>query len=343
MSPSPHPPWRRIVRWLSVAATATAVGVLGFKLRGMLGEALWTLGQMSWLASLALPIFCLWTMAASAGWKVLATEAKLDRVPSLARLCLIRVEAQAVNLLLPLAGIGGEALRAAVLGRQTGQPAASTAAVASDVITEIFACFVFAVLGILLGWRSIPLGLTSKIALVAIPCLVAVALYLLPSYLPRLGRSDSPRRLGRWMASISDAMPSGGTSRWWRSAAWHVVEKLLIAAETWVYARALGFPVSIPGAVFATAMMTLASSLMFFIPAQVGAADSGIALGLQWLGASWSVGFAVAFARRLRQLLVAAIGLSLIGLGIAWRRVAQRPAPEPSPLGTNITVPGMEH
>lgn len=334
--------WRRMARWLSLALAATTLGVLVFKMRGMLGEAVWTLGRMSWLAVLALPIFWLWTMAASAGWRVLATEAKLDPVPSLVRLCLIRVQAQAVNLLLPLAGVGGEALRAAVLGRQTGQPTASAASVASDVITEIFACFVFAILGILLGWRSIPLGLASKVALLAIPCFIALALYLLPKYLPRIGHAHSRRRLVRWMASVSHAMPSVGTSGWWRSAAWHLVEKLLIAAETWAYAQALGFPVSIPGAVFATAMMTLASSLMFFIPAQVGAADSGVALGLQWLGASWSVGFAVAFARRLRQLLVGAIGLSLIGLSVGWQQVARRPAREPFPLDTKLTLPGME-
>jgi hypothetical protein len=343
MSAMNHPSWRQVARWLSVVVAATALAALGFKMRGMLGEAVCTLGRMSWLAILALPIFWLWTMAASAGWKVLATEAKLDRIPSLVRLCVIRVEAQAVNLLLPLAGVGGEALRAALLGRQTGQAEASTASVASDVITEIFACFVFAILGILLGWKSIPLGLTSKIALTAIPCLVALALYVLPNYLPRLGRSDSHRRLVRWMASVSRAMPSGGTAGWWRSAAWHVGEKLLIAGETWIYAHALGFPVSIPGAVFATAMMTLASSLMFFIPAQVGAADSGVALGLQWLGASWSVGFAVAFARRLRQLLVAAVGLSLIGLGVAKQRITCRSASETSLVGTSVTVPGMEH
>lgn len=333
--------WRRMARWLSLAAAATTLGVLGFRMRGMLGEAVGTLGRMSWLAVLALPIFWLWTMAASAGWKVLATEAKLDRVPSLVRLCFIRVQAQAVNLLLPLAGVGGEALRAVALGRQTGQPTASAASVASDVLTEIFACFVFAILGIVLGWRSIPLGLASRVALVTIPCFVALALYLLPKHLPRLGYSHSRRRLLRWLASVSHAMPSGATSGWWRSAAWHVVEKLLIAAETWVYAQALGFPVSIPGAVFATAMMTLASSLMFFIPAQVGAADSGVALGLQWLGASWSLGFAVAFARRLRQLLVAAIGLSLMGLCVGWQRIAQPPR-EPLPVDTNLTLPGME-
>lgn len=318
-----HADWRRAARWLLLAATAGGVLLLGCKARGLLATAVATLGQISWLAVLALPVFALWTVAAAQGWRVLMVDAGVSRIPSLARLCLIRVEAQAVNLVLPLAGVGGEALRAAVLGRQTRQGTASTASVASDVVTEVFACFVFASFGVIAGWHAIPLAFGWRVVLLALPAAGAVALYALPPLLARLGCRVGSGRVARWLASVCTSMASTRTVGWWRSAAWHIVEKTLIAGETWIYAHAMGFPLSIHGALLATAMMTLASSAMFFIPGQVGAADGGVALGLQWLGAGWSVGFAVALARRVRQLLVTAVGLSIIGGSLVWRRAVR--------------------
>jgi hypothetical protein len=307
-----------------------------------LATAVAALGQMSWLAALALPLFALWTVAASQGWRALMVDAGVTRLPSLARLCLIRVEAQAVNLVLPLAGVGGEALRAAVLGRQTRQGTASTASVASDVVAEVFACFVFATLGVIAGWHAIPLAIGWRVALLALPAAGAVALYALPPVLARLGCRAGSGHVARWLASVCTSMASTRGVGWWRSAAWHIVEKFLIAGETWIYARAMGFPLSVSGALLATAMMTLASSAMFFIPAQVGAADSGVALGLQWLGAGWSVGFAVALARRVRQLLVTGVGLSLIGLSLVWQSAARGELRPSTGAAVNRVAPTQE-
>jgi hypothetical protein len=310
----------RVLRWSILAVTAAALLFLGLKTRTMLVAAVLTLAQVSWFAVLALPIFCLWTLAASAGWRALIADSGVHDVPSLARLWLIRLEAQAVNLVLPLAGVGGEALRAAVLGRHTQQGSASTASVASDITTEILACFVFVILGICLGWRAIPLTTGLRVVLVTVSAIIVAALCWLPSHLARVGRRLGDGRAVTWLRSVCQSMDGRRTSGWWRSVGWHIVEKVLIAGETWIYAHSLGLPLSVPGALFATAMMSMLSCLLFFIPAQVGAADGGIVLGLQWLGAPWSVGLAVACLRRLRQLLVAFVGLLLLGLTILWRR-----------------------
>jgi uncharacterized membrane protein YbhN (UPF0104 family) len=54
----------------------------------------------------------------------------------------------------------------------------------------------------------------------------------------------------------------------------------------------------------------------FFIPGQVGAAEGVYALVFKAIGLSASAGFALALARRLRNLLFAGIGLALTPL---WR------------------------
>lgn len=316
--------WRTIARWGFLASTAVGVVLLGWKAKRLLMSAGLTLTTMSGLAVLALPAFCLWTLAAAAAWRLLIVDAKVRRVPSLGRLWLLRVEAQAVNLVLPLAGLGGEALRATALGRWSRESTTSVASVASDVMAEIVACFAFVLVGTLLGWHAIRCSDGLRWASVLLSVAIVLILSFLSAYAARLGALLGHGRVARWLEAMFADFRSSQTLAWWRCVVWHVVERMLIAAETFIYARALGFHLSLLGAVVATAAMTLLGSLLFFIPAQVGAADGGLALGLAWLGASWSTGFAVAFARRLRQLVVGLLGLSLLAVTLLWQRRASR-------------------
>ena len=76
--------------------------------------------------------------------------------------------------------------------------------------------------------------------------------------------------------------------------------------------------------IVATAAMTVVGALGFFLPAQIGAADGGIALALQWFGVPWQIGIAVAFARRLRQILVAATSSAVFAAVVLRQRSLNR-------------------
>jgi hypothetical protein len=327
--------WRRLGHWLTLAITVLALLFFGLKAKSMWISAGETLAKISWLSLIALPLFCLWTLAASLAWRALIADAGVRRIPSVARLWLIRVQAQAVNLVLPLAGLGGEALRATVLGYRTRQGTASVASVASDVLAEIIACFVATTGGALVGWNSVPGGPGVHVAFALGPVAAVLGLYFVPPHLVRMGKRVGSGRIMRRLRSVCTDMDKSRGSGWWSALSWHLVERLLITAETWIYAHALGFRLSIVGAFVATAMMTLLGALMFFLPAQVGAADGGLALGLQWLGAPWSMGFAVAFARRIRQVLVALIGLGLLAATGLWQRKVDRQKGHSVPADTN--------
>jgi hypothetical protein len=331
----------KVVRFLFLMLTVAALVIIGVKAHDMLRAAARTLGEISWLAVLALPVFCLWTLAAAEAWRRLMASSGVAAIPSLARLWLVRLEAQAVNLVVPLAGLGGEALRAAVLHRQTKQPVESAVSVASDIGSEIAACFAFVVVSASLGWRSIPFGTPARVGLVLSSAAIVVCVRVLPPWLARISGRWSGKTLSRFRA-LCAAIARTPRAAWWSSLAWHMVERALIAAETWLYARSLGFHLSIVGAAVATAVMTLLSSLLFFVPAQVGAADGGIAIGLGWLGAPWSIGLAVAFARRLRQVLVAIVGLCLLaGTLVLVRKTVRQGAPGMHPVA-EAEVPKLE-
>jgi hypothetical protein len=297
------PAWRK---W-AVAATLIALLVLGFAARRALLEATVRLSGIAAWALTALPLFILWTLASALGWRAVISDSGGPR-PSLLRLFVIRVQAQSVNLVLPALGLGGDVLRASVLAHANRRASESTASVVLDTTASIVACLLFAGLGTLVGWTAMRCSVALRILAVAGPLGIAAAVCFAPAVLSRI---PSWACLYRWQESLHSmalAVGQGYGRGYGRAVVWHVVERLLIVGEIWIYARALGTPLTLLHAVFAAALMTVFSSAMFFVPGQVVVADSGLALGLVWAGASWDVGLAVALARRLRQLLVGLAG-----------------------------------
>jgi len=319
-------------RWILLVLTVAGLALLGIMGRHALRAALTVLPRISPLAWLGLLLAGVWTLAAAVAWRVLIVASGVKRIPHLATLWLIRLEAQAVNLLLPLAGMGGEALRASTLARGTQQTTASIASVALDIVAEIAACFAFAAAGTLLDWRAMRVSSELGLAGVLGSVLIALAMLFAPTLLPGVARWRGWGRRAGSMRAFALSISRGRRAGMGRSLVWHLVERFLIAGETWVYAHALGLPMSWLDAVFATAVMTLLGSVLFFVPGQLGVADGGLALAMSWLGFSWSYGLAVALTRRMRQLLIALIGLLAL-LVAEWRpRPVIPPVPVPVPV-----------
>ncbi len=323
MAESPH----RSNTWRAITLILTLVGllVLAIAIRRALAEAAIRLVGITALALAALPLFAAWTVASTLGWRAVLVGAGVQQV-SLARLFVLRIQAQSINLVLPALGLGGDAFRASVLARATRQGPASTASVALDTAASIVACLLFAGLGTLVGWNAMRWSEPLRGLAVLGSLAIATAAWFAPSIVPRLAAWSWLRRWERPLRSMAAAMGLGRRSGYGRAIAWHLMERLLIVGEVWVYAWALGVHLSLVDAVFATALMTVLSSALFFVPGQVVAADGGLALGLVWAGAPWEVGIAVALARRLRQLLVGTVGmlLSLADLRRSGRTSEQR-------------------
>lgn len=309
-----------------------ALAALAFLLlasRQALVTATATLVHLKAIALLALLAFALWTLASAIAWRALLVSSGIRKKPGIGHLWLIRFEAQAVNLVLPLAGVGGEALRVSALRQNTHQGTASTASVILDVTTEVAACFLFAALGTLVGWhalRHLPVGLW--VAGVATSIALALGAWFAPTLLPRVARWSIWGHWTRRLRELAVVMKRGRRSGMGLSFVWHMVERLLIASEAYIYAHALGLPMTLLGAIFATALLTLLGSILFFIPGQIGAAEGGLVLGMLGLGFAISDGLALALARRLRQLLVGVVGIVILLLTAGVRALS--PAAEPA-------------
>jgi uncharacterized membrane protein YbhN (UPF0104 family) len=288
-----------------------------------------TLTHLKAIALLALLAFALWTLASAVAWRALLASSGIRKTPRLGHLWLIRLEAQAVNLVLPLAGIGGEALRVSALRHDTKQGTASTASVILDVTTEVAACFLFAALGTLVDWRALhhlPAGLW--VTGLATSVVLGLGAWFAPILLPRVARWSFWGKGTQRLRQLAFVMKRGRRSGMGLSLVWHMVERLLIASEAYIYAHALGLPLTLLGAIFATALLTLLGSILFFIPGQIGAAEGGLILGMLGLGFAVSDGLALALARRLRQLLVGVVGIAILFLTVGVR--ALFPARKPT-------------
>jgi uncharacterized membrane protein YbhN (UPF0104 family) len=289
------------------------VGVVAFFHREGIGRALLAFADLDLIVLLVLPLYVLWNWIAAVAWLDLHQMLTKGVAPSSWKLSLIRVQAQAVNLVVPLAGVGGEVVRATMLSRHSGQVAGTTSAVVLDKIADGAAGIVFAFVGVVIGYGQ---GAHSGLSVAAL----AGILLLLIGGLPLLLRSHGGR-LGRMIArhrsDLSPVIDSPGlVSRgFYRALAWHILERVLTAGEIYLAMLAVGIDVSVVDAVFVAAIMTAYSLIFFFIPGQVGAIEAGIVSAFVSLGLPATAGLTVALVRRARQLLTIAAGTILFLVG----------------------------
>ncbi|HEY3351646.1 MAG TPA: lysylphosphatidylglycerol synthase domain-containing protein [Polyangia bacterium] len=305
----------RLGRLLLRLACLGGLIALGVVYREPIAVALRRLAGLTPVALLSLPLFWLWNHVASVGWRGLLHVAHDgDHVPGSARLTVVRIEAQALNVVLPLASIGGDVLRSSLVARGRARLASSASAVVLDTTAATIAGLLFTVGGVALRFGSLPLRLGAQLAVLLGTLAVAVALFQVPRVLGRLARwrrlapGSAVRRALRVFALPRAAFAPA--LRW--AVLCHLVERVLTAGEVYILAHALGLRIGPVDALFAAAVMTGFTLFMFFIPAQAGAAEGGMALAFATLGLGSPAGLAVALARRGRQLITTAAGLTLL-------------------------------
>ena len=298
---------RQILNLLFRGATLIAAGVLVFFYRDEFRLAIIELTKLDVIVFLVVPLFVVWNWVASFAWLELHARLTSGAPPSAWKLSLIRLQAQAINLLVPLASIGGEILRASILSRQTGQTAGTTSAVILDKIADTSAGILFALLGLLL---ALAYGVESSgTTAMVLAGMAVVSVILMPLALRRfagiLGRGES--WFSRSLAPILET-PGLISVGFYRALTWHLVERLLTAGEIYVAMLALGVSSGPVDAIFIAAVMTAYSLVFFFVPGQVGAIEAGIVSACASLGLPASTALTIALVRRARQVLMIAAG-----------------------------------
>jgi hypothetical protein len=269
--------------------------------RGAVLSAAWAVLEARWIVLPAMALFLVWNLVGSLAWRELAEATSGGTgAPSLWRLARLRFQGQALNLLVPAAG---EVARAAGLAKP-----GSRLSIVFDLVSCAVAEAVFAASAILLHPTLRPRHAPGVAALVLLMGAIAGAWAWLPALGARLASRFAvlaPLRL--------DVQPA-----FRRAVGWHVIECVLGAGEIWLFSAGLGLSLPLSSIYFAAAAVRTGTTIVSFIPGQIGVAEGSLVWAMTSLGHAPAVGLALAFARRARQFVVIGAGtLSLLASG-AW-------------------------
>ena len=251
------------------------------------------------------------------GWRLTFPPAAAAKT-SLLDLIRVRVAGDGVNYLTPSGNIAGEFIRPGMLAADLPSEVKVTSvlvAKASQAIGQ--ALFVlFGLLYLLHGrlyefqsgqvfWAS----LGMLVILFGVAFCVAVFAAEPPAWLRErapglLERTASVRRLVREDLSKRAGRLSGSVALFMAGYAWG-------AAEIWLIARLLGYPLSPETCLSIEFLSNLVDSLAFMVPAKIGTQEAGKTAIFKGLGLRPDIGFVVGFIRHLREVAWAGLGLLL--------------------------------
>ncbi len=265
--------------------------------------------DIGWAFFLLIPLFILWSLAATLGWRVFLRSTPRDGVPGLMRLLSIRTQALAMNTIIPTVGVGGDVYRAVGTrskdGIRSSAPAVVLDRVASAMAEVAFACLGMAVFATMSASTTPQLvfGLTTTAALVA-------AVLSWHSEMALLAKIPILRKIKSFDEVMGALLKNPSYRRaMHRSVGWHLVERTFMMTEIWLIALFLGSPLTLGQVLFAFAMTSLFSFALFYMPGQVGATEGGLAFAFSLIGLPPEAGLSVALVKRGRQLLMAGAGL----------------------------------
>jgi putative membrane protein len=225
---------------------------------------------------------------------------------------------EAVNRLLPVAGVGGELVGIRIVTRRGLDPAPVAASVITEVVLTLLSLVLFAALGLVLlvawtrGGASID-GLLVGLAL-ALPIPVA-GLWLISEgrLAGGLGRlavlvTGGGGQRPAWLASMPafEAELSQLARRRARLALTALLQLLGMiagAAEVWLALRLLGRPVGVVPALIIESVVLFVRNLAFAVPGGLGAQEAGIVLIGAALGLDPEAAIGLALAKRMREVL----------------------------------------
>ncbi len=241
--------------------------------------------------------------------------------PGFGRACRLRWISEAVNNLLPVAQLGGEFVRARLAASPPLSLSRTGAAASADVPGGALTQIPFALVGLAglaavaaddqgaLLW-SLLAGLGLFLALIlaflrmqrAGPGRIVMA--LIHRVAPGAAGAADPVALDREILAIYARRRALAAAAAWRLVGW-----VAGAGEIWVALALLGAPVSWQEAVVIEAILQLARSIAFVVPAALGVQEGSLVLMAAAFGLPGEMGLALSLVRRGRDLVLGVPGL----------------------------------
>jgi uncharacterized membrane protein YbhN (UPF0104 family) len=313
--------WALVRRFAPLALVVLSVALLGRDFPA----AARALGHARPIAFSAIALFFVWNHVATLAWRALLRASGVT-VQSLTSLVRLRIEGQAINQLVPAAGMAGEGMRA-VRAAAPGELGAASLATVLDNVAGTMSGLVFSAGALLLHLQSH--GGRAALRTLTITTAVALALLAVLVVLPfQLGHRLRPRSSPAWVRQVLTPFADNRVAirrAFTEAVALRFVERLIAAVEIYVVFTAVGVPITVANAALVSAVYIVVSFAAFFLPGQLGAAEAAVVTTSTLLGIPAALGLSAALLRRARQLMVC-------GLGVVSMLLRRQPATNVSPL-----------
>lgn len=335
-----------LVAWQGWRDVAHALAHAGWPLLLLVPVRLATLALDAWAWRILLLPAC---AAAAETASATAPGAAPLRPPGLPFLLWIAAVREAINRLLPAAGVGGE-----VVGvRLARLRVPDTAGVAASVIVEVLITItaLYLTCGLALVLIANIAARTDQVQVIATGMLLSLPLPLLCWWLLRGGTAF--RRLERWAVRLFGARALAALSvdgaaldaavvrllgqpeRLLRALGWQLLSYLACSFETWYALRLLGHPVDVPTTIAIEALTQASRQASALVPAGLGVQEAATILFAHLAGVDAALALSLALTKRLREIMLggpALLSWQWFEAG-RWRR-SRVTAPRCAPPGT---------
>jgi putative membrane protein len=302
-----------VVAWLVGIAALVALTVwCGLE---AVGHAIASIG---WGILLVVLVRSVTVAVAGAGWWLLF-PAKAR--PQLGPCLFLRFIREAINVLLPVAQVGGDVIGARLLTTYAVPGALAAASVIVDILIQAAAQFLFAALGlVMLTALGADHALARSTAIgLAIAALLLAGFYfaqrrggqrVLQSIVPRLAKEREWRVLGTIDAVYHNlAMIYAARSSLIASSIVHMAGWVVGAAEVWLVFAFMGHPIGIAEALIIESLMHAVRGAAFAVPSALGAQEGALVLLCAVFGIPPEQAIALSLVKRAADLALGAPGL----------------------------------
>jgi putative membrane protein len=248
-------------------------------------------------------------------WRILLRPLAPARPPGLAFLLWVASVREAVNRLLPVAGVGGEVVGLRLARTRIPDTASVAASLVVEVLLTIAVLYLFGGVGVVL-MAHIAAGM-GEVWTIAASLLLSLPLPLLVWWLLRHGSAfqriehGAARLLGPRAAALDGAALdaaldrlSGQHGRLLRALGWQLLGYAAGSVETWYALRLLGHPVDVTTAVAIEALTQAVRHAGFLVPAGLGVQEAATVLFGHLAGVGGDVALSLALAKRMREVVL---------------------------------------
>lgn len=249
-----------------------------------------------------LAIFPLCIFYHAMAFRALYSENTRDQMP-FRELYLIKLTGEAFNKVTPFLDIGGDPVKALLLKKRgLAGMEESIAALVAFRVSYVISDILTVLLGVgLLSFRHFSADITAW-ALAAV-FMSSVYIYIIVRSVRKFAGEAVALRASKLLRVSNPGL--------WKAVFWNTAGWVTLCIEAYIVLRLLEVPISFVRTFSVQALLQAVQTLTFFIPANIGSQEGGLAFLMTFLGFSAASGVALSIIKRARQIVWALAAIPL--------------------------------